>query len=148
MDISDKIFWLRHDDAFDDQTAEAVRRNEKLGTLVVTGKLEIEEIREFALQVIEVALLRFSDNAVELIGDGRYSEQIEKTIVRTGVGPGRREQREMFRSVFRYVHAALKDMLSKEDAWRTFALATHLMVEAAADLNTALLPIILQGDKT
>ena len=125
-----------------------VEPSQQLGRLVVTGKVETEEVREFALRAIEAALLRFSDSAVELIGDGRYQDQIEKTIERVGIGPGRREQREMFRSVFRYVHAALKDQHNDEEAWRTFALASHRIIEAIGNLNTELLPIILRGEET
>lgn len=142
----DKITWLRFDDRFDDLLLEAIRRSAPLNKLVVQDKLDIEEVREFALRAVEAALLRFADSQMSLPEDGRYDDQINKAIARVGTGPASHEQRDMLRAVFRYVHAAMKDKMSSTEAWRTFALSSHQTVDAIEAMHSGLLPLLL-GDE-
>lgn len=147
--VTDRVFWLRHDDAFDDLLVEAIRKEPSLNKLVVQGKLDTEDVREFALRAIEGALLRFADAELELPNDGRYSDQLEKTFKKLGLRmDAHHEHQELWRSVFRFAHAALKSQLSEEEAWRTFALASSQIIEAIAELQAALWPLVnVEGEE-
>lgn len=144
--IERRIFRLRLDDRFDDLLTEQLSHTPEVNKLVLTGKVDVEALREYALRAIEVAYLREEDSEHEL-PEARYEEHVNRLVRECGELVGvHTEQREAFRAWLRYVHGALRSRMSRDAAWRTFASVAPSVVRAIVDLHRALLPILVGMD--
>lgn len=129
--VEQLVFRLRNDEAFDSAITEAIRRSPALSTRVINYDLDSEVLREFAFRIADATLHRLIATDASLT-DGRYSDLIDRVVAERGIDDtAHREQREMLRSVFRYVHRHLKVRLSNSNAaWMHLGL--HAMDYANA----------------
>lgn len=144
--IERRSFALRHDERFEDLLTEQIRKAPSLNKLVLTGKLETEDVREFALRAIEVGWLREHDSQMEL-PHSRFEEQVDRVLKKVGyVVEAEHEQREAVRAWFRFMFATINVGRTKGEAYRAFALVTPRIIDALGRIMNELLPLLLSDE--
>lgn len=136
MKPEDRVFVLRHDDAFEDLLLEALRRTSLLNKAVITERIPIEEVREFAYRSVEAAFIREKKRTRELSHEEqRYVMYIQMVLDAGAVSVAHKEQHDALLCWFRFMLAELKLKMKPEDAFHVFTLVAPTMADALVSLQ-------------